>query len=105
MTGDDIPGAQRDRKATLAGRFGVAGLVLFGSVARDDASADGDIDLLVWFDGPAMSKRYFGTQFHIEDLLGRSVGPLTYDVLHTALHSRSSVRRSVSDASDRSREQ
>ena len=58
MIRDDILGAQRDRKATLAGRFAVAGPVLFGSVARDDASADGDIDLLVRFDGPAMSKRY-----------------------------------------------
>ena len=77
MTRDDILGVLRSHKTTLARRFGVVELSLFGSFARDDAGADSDIDLLVRFDGPATAKRYFGAQFYIEDLLGRPVDLVT----------------------------
>lgn len=50
-------------------RFGVRSLALFGSRARDQANAKSDTDLLVEFDGPATSARYFGLQFFLEDLL------------------------------------
>ena len=60
-------------KPELARRFGVRELALFGSSARDTAGEDSDIDILVAFDGPATSHRYFGVQFYLEDLLGRSV--------------------------------
>ena len=72
-TRDDVLAALRGCKAALAERFGVVELTLFGSFARDSAKADSDIDLLVRFDGPATPERFFGTQFHIEDLLGRPV--------------------------------
>ena len=85
MTRDDVLGALRDHKATLGRRFGVAGLALFGSFARDDASADSDVDLLVRFDGPATSKRYFGAQFYMEDLLGRPVDLVTDKALRAEL--------------------
>lgn len=58
-------------KAELASWFGVTGLALFGSVVRDAARSDSDIDARVWFDGPATSACYFGVQFDLEDLLGR----------------------------------
>jgi len=60
-------------KPELARRFGVLDLALFGSSARDTAREDSDIDILVSFDGPATSRRYFGVQFYLEDLLGRPV--------------------------------
>jgi predicted nucleotidyltransferase len=44
---------------------------VFGSVARDEERPDSDVDVLVTFDGPATSQRYFGVQFYLEDLLGR----------------------------------
>lgn len=47
-------------KATLAARYGVTDIALFGSTARDTARVDSDIDILVSFDGPATSVRYFG---------------------------------------------
>ena len=34
-------------------RYGVRSLALFGSVARDEAEAKSDIDMLVEFEGPA----------------------------------------------------
>ena len=57
-------------KPVLAERFGLTELALFGSVVRGTAHADSDIDVLVAFDGPATSQRYFGVQFYLEDLLG-----------------------------------
>ena len=76
-TRDDVLATLRGCKAVLAERFGVEELTLFGSFARDGARADSDIDLLVRFDGPATPERFFGTQFHIEDLLGRPVDLVT----------------------------
>lgn len=72
-------------KARLAREFGVTDLALFGSVARDDAAATSDIDILVRFDGPATSRRYFGVQFYLEDLLGCSVDLVTDKALRPEL--------------------
>jgi predicted nucleotidyltransferase len=72
-------------KATLAARYGVTRLALFGSAARDTARADSDIDVLVGFDGPATSERYFGVQFYLEDLLGRPVDLVTEKALRAEL--------------------
>ena len=68
-------------KQTLAERFGVTGLALFGSFARDEATDASDVDILVSFDGPATSRTYFGVQFYIEDLLGRPVDLVTEKAL------------------------
>lgn len=65
--------------------FGVIDLALFGSVARDEASAHSDIDILVRFDGPSTSKRYFGVQFDLEDLFGRPVDLVTDKALRPEL--------------------
>lgn len=57
-------------KPELQRRFGVVRLALFGSRARDQARDNSDADILLGFDGPADSARYFGAQFYLEDLLG-----------------------------------
>jgi len=72
-------------KATLAARYGVTDIALFGSTARDTARVDSDIDILVSFDGPATSVRYFGVQFFLEDLLGRPVDLVTDKALRPEL--------------------
>ena len=64
-------------KPTLAARYGVTDLALFGSMVRDTAGVGSDVDILVSFDGPATSERFFGVQFFLEDLLGRSVDLVT----------------------------
>ncbi len=74
-----------EHKPELAARFGVKGLALFGSVARGVARADSDVDVLVDFDGPATSKRYFGVQFYLEDLLGHPVDLVTESALRPRL--------------------
>ena len=75
----------RAHKAILSQRFGVTDLALFGSFARDQAADDSDVDILVRFDGPATSKRYFGVQFYIEDLLDRRVDLVTDKALRAEL--------------------
>ena len=72
-------------KPVLVARYGVAWITLFGSTARGTARPDSDIDILVAFDGPATSKRYFGVQFFLEDLLGRPVDLVTDKVLRPEL--------------------
>lgn len=75
----------RQSKPELQARFGVTRLALFGSTARDTATGTSDIDVLVDFDGPATSKRYFGVQFYLEDLLGSSVDLVTEKALRPEL--------------------
>lgn len=72
-------------KPDLEARFGVTQLALFGSTARDTATSSSDIDVLVAFDGPATSKRYFGVQFYLEDLLGCPVDLVTEKALRPEL--------------------
>ena len=72
-------------KPILAGRYGVTHLALFGSTARDTAGNDSDVDILVAFDGPATSERYFGVQFHLEDLFGCAVDLVTEKALRPEL--------------------
>lgn len=74
-----------ESKPELARRFGVTDLALFGSMARGDAHAGSDVDILVTFAGPATSARYFGVQFLLEDLLGRPVDLVTEKALRAEL--------------------
>lgn len=74
-----------EHKQVLAQRFGVARLALFGSVVRDAAMEGSDVDVLVAFDGPATSARYFGVQFYLEDLLGSPVDLVTEKALRPEL--------------------
>ncbi len=72
-------------KPELQARFGVTRLALFGSTARDTAGSGSDIDILLAFDGPATSKRYFGLQFYLEDLIGCPVDLVTEKALRSEL--------------------
>jgi len=75
----------RVHNAELAKQFDVIRLALFGSTARDAAGPNSDVDILVQFDGPATSARYFGVQFYLEDLLGRPVDLVTEKALRPEL--------------------
>ena len=75
----------RQHKPELERRFGVVRLALFGSRAREQARDDSDTDVLVAFDGPADSARYFGLQFYLEDLLGGPVDLVTEKALRPRL--------------------
>jgi uncharacterized protein len=72
-------------KPYLKERYGITRLALFGSTARGTARESSDVDILVGFDGPATSDRYFGVQFYLEDLLGRPVDLVTEKALRAEL--------------------
>lgn len=76
-----------EHKPRLVERYGVSQLAVFGSMARDDAAASSDVDVLVACEGPATSERYFGVLFYLEDLLGRPVDLVTDKALRTELRS------------------
>ncbi|EWG99122.1 nucleotidyltransferase family protein [Halomonas sp. BC04] len=75
----------REHLPWLSSEYGVTSLALFGSMSRDEARDDSDIDILVSFDGPATSARYFGVQFYLEDLLGHPVDLVTDKALRPEL--------------------
>ena len=93
MTRDATLALLRQHKGDLLQRYGVRRLSLFGSAARDDARDGSDVDLLVEFEGPASSARYFGLQFALEDLLGCPVDLVTDKALRSEL--RPYVERDV----------
>jgi predicted nucleotidyltransferase len=77
MNRDEVLETLRKHKQVLRERFDVTGLALYGSFARNQATPESDVDILVRFGGPATSKTYFGTLFYIEDLLGRRIDLVT----------------------------
>jgi len=85
MNRNDTLQILRRHKAELMKRYDVNQLSLFGSTVRNQARADSDIDILVSFNGAATSKRYFGVQFYLEDLLGQPVDLVTDKALRAEL--------------------
>jgi hypothetical protein len=71
--------------------LGVKSLNLFGSVARDEAKPDSDIDLLVEFNQPKGLFQILEVKFYLEDLLGCSVDLGTEQALRE--HARDIVLR------------
>lgn len=61
-----------NHKNTLA-NFGVSSLILFGSVARDEARIDSDVDLLVEFDRPVGLFTFVRLKRYLEEILESSV--------------------------------
>jgi predicted nucleotidyltransferase len=59
----------KKRQKELEQHFNVASLSLFGSVARDEATADSDVDLLVEFSKPVGLFQFIELQQRLEELL------------------------------------
>ena len=66
-------------------RLGTKSLAIFGSVARDEANPESDLDVLVEFDGPATFDRYMDLKFFLEKLLSCSVDLVTHKALKPRL--------------------
>jgi len=67
--------------------MGVGELYLFGSVARDEAGEESDVDLLVEFAGPPSFDRFMDLKFFLEDALGIPVDLVTRRALKPILRS------------------
>jgi hypothetical protein len=80
---DLIAQLQSHKESLLA--LGVGELYLFGSVARDEARDDSDVDLLVEFTGPPSFDRFMDLKFFLEDTLGIPVDLVTRRALKRVL--------------------
>jgi predicted nucleotidyltransferase len=85
MRKDEVLKLLTENKPELMRRFGITDLALFGSTARDEASEDSDVDVMVEFDGRSTAKRYFGVQFYLEDLLHREIDLVQKGVVRAEL--------------------
>ncbi len=68
--------------------FGVKSLAIFGSVARDEAGPDSDVDVLVEFGVPVGYFEFFRFQRYLEGLLSRRVDLVTPDSIKPRLKER-----------------
>jgi predicted nucleotidyltransferase len=74
----------RDELAAM----GVGSLSLFGSVARDEARADSDVDLLIELGRPLDLFELGRIQVRLEDILGQRVDLVMADALRPRLRAR-----------------
>ena len=87
MSRDEVLRRLRANRHQL-NELGVTSAAIFGSAARDEATTDSDIDVLVEFGGPIGLLHFVRVQRYLEDLLGRPVDLVTKDALHPALRER-----------------
>jgi len=67
---------------------GVRSLLLFGSTARNEATSDSDVDLVVEFDRPVGFFALTRLRLDLEAWLGRPVDLLTVDALRPEMRER-----------------
>jgi predicted nucleotidyltransferase len=80
MERDKILALLKRRKRRLK-KFGVHSLSIFGSVARDQARKNSDVDILVDFEKPIGLFEFARLQLYLEEALGRKVDLVTPDAL------------------------
>ncbi|MBK9713413.1 MAG: nucleotidyltransferase family protein [Kouleothrix sp.] len=68
--------------------MGVSSLAVFGSVAREEAGAESDVDILVEFGQPVGLFEFVRLQQRLEALLGRRVDLVTPDALRPTMRDR-----------------
>jgi uncharacterized protein len=88
MKRDDVLAILRAHEPRLRSEFGVKSLALFGSVARDAATAASDVDLLVEFDRPTGYSGLVRLQLHLQEILDCAVDLGTPDSLRPTTRTR-----------------
>lgn len=61
--------------------FGVKSLAIFGSVARNEAKPESDLDVLVEFEEKITFDRYMDLKIYLEDYLGMKVDLVSQKML------------------------
>jgi hypothetical protein len=85
---DAIAGLRANADAVRA--MGATSLYLFGSTARDEASATSDLDLVIEYDRSSRFNAFdlIGIKLFLEERLGTEVDVTTDDALHPRLRER-----------------
>ncbi len=76
---DDIISILREQM--VRSRFGIKSLFLFGSVARNEATQESDLDFIVNFDGVITFDRYMDLKIFLEDLFNKKIDLAIEDTL------------------------
>jgi uncharacterized protein len=74
-----------ERLPEMRERFDVQELAIFGSVARNEARPDSDLDVMVTFAGRPTFDNYMGLKLYLEELFGTSVDLATEGSLRAAI--------------------
>ncbi|NQS97622.1 MAG: nucleotidyltransferase family protein [candidate division Zixibacteria bacterium] len=74
--------SKRTEILETAGKYGAFKVRIFGSVARGEAKADSDIDILVELEEGRSLLDLGGLLMDLQDLLGQEVNVLTENSLH-----------------------
>ena len=61
------------RGQMMLSKFGIKSLFLFGSVARNEANQESDLDFIVDFEGSVTFDRYMDLKIFLEDLFDRQI--------------------------------
>ena len=93
MNLDKLRGEQREEILRLASRRGAHSLRVFGSVARNEASENSDLDLLVAWEPGRSLLDHAGLVEDLQDLLGMKVHVGTEKSLHWYVRDASFARR------------
>lgn len=88
MKQDTVLQVLKQKDAEMATKFGVKSLLLFGSVARNEATSTSDVDLLVEFSRPVGYFGLFALQDYLEKLLDCRVDLGTPDSLKPYIKDR-----------------
>ena len=84
MKRDEVLRILKEQKRDLLEKYPIESLFVFGSVARDEAQADSDVNVLVEFSQPVGLFQFIDLKLRLEALLGcrvdlgtpRSIKPL-----------------------------
>lgn len=68
--------------------FGVKSLAIFGSVARNEAAPDSDVDILVEFAAPVGAFKFLALKEYLETLLGSPVDLVPRESINPRLRDR-----------------
>ncbi len=85
MRRDEVLTILREILPNLREQYAVETLAIFGSVARDEAGPESDVDVLVDFSGPTTFLGYMGVKETLEQCLGCSVDVVTPRALKARL--------------------
>lgn len=80
--------SHRTQLRSLASRYGLRSIRIFGSMARNDASCLSDVDFLVEAPGPLLGFALGALLMDAQDLLGRKVDIVTVNSLNPLMRDR-----------------
>ena len=84
----DIMHEKKDEISSIANKYGVSNIQLFGSVARKEDTDKSDIDILIELEDDRSLFDLIGFKYSMEELLNKKVDVVTIDSLHETIREK-----------------